>query len=1123
MRFCRRHCALEMSSLSKELVFLILQFCNEEGFNQTAHMLERECGFYFDMGYCEEMMLSANWDGAERYISSFTKVDDNRYSTKIYFEIRKQKFFEVLDRKERAKALDILITELKVFERGNEDLYKEMARLLTLDDMREHESLSSYGDTKSARETVTLEVKKLIEANPIFEGKLKFPTVRSQRLRRLINQSLNWQHVLCKEPSSNPQVKTLFVDHVCPSDIVSFVESIDSNLNPSQATSSSVVTCSPNRSPCLSTMTECAFRLETARHDTTTQIARDCLEDSDISSKDFGGLDEVVSPTSDPGQSSCLVPSMLANMPTVVALTLTEESCPTSMDFHPVKPTILLVGTSVGDVGLWDVAHGKKLLLRNFRVWDIGSCSMTFKAALMKDPSVSVNQIMWSPDGSLFGVAYSKHIVQLYSYSEGDNIHQQFEIDAHLGSVNDLAFSSPRDQLLLVTCGDDKTIKVWDVITGNRKFTFKGHDAPVYSICSHAKENIAFLFSTAVDGKIKAWLYDTLGARMNYDAPGLGCTRMAYTANGERLFSCGTNKDGKSFLVEWNVCQGSVKRTYKGLKSCPASVVQFGTIKNQLLAAGDDHVIKFWDMDKKELLSTIDAGGELPVAPRIRFNKDSTLLAVVANGNRIKILASDYGLHLLQKTEEHYLDASRELSETLTKLVLDPNSTGGIAESDDGLHLLQKTGEHSVDASREISETLLGKLILDPNSTGVKAEAAEIDIPKNGNPKVIEDVISLIAEASSKVEIWNLYEFDSPSQCQSLKLPSQIKANGISRLTYTHSGNAILALASNAIHLLWKWPRNEFNSNGKATTKVQPQLWQPSSGLQVMSNDLTGSVSEEAVPCFALSKNNSYLLSASGGVISLFNMLSYKTMATMMSPPPAATCLAFYPEDNNIVAIGMDDAAILIYNVRTNEVKATLVGHTERVTGLAFSQTLNVLISSGPDVQLFVWNADPWRIARCTFLRVPPGKELELESDTQIQIHRDQLHFLVVHRANLSIYGVENLKCVSQWNITGASSPISHATFSCDGQMVYASFMDGTLAIFDDLLKLQRRIHPPAYLLASISSTVYPVVVAAHPQKATQFAVGLANGEVYVLEPPESEGKWGNWPLGSAENKSDNI
>lgn len=37
----------------------------------------------------------------------------------------------------------------------------------------------------------------------------------------------------------------------------------------------------------------------------------------------------------------------------------------------------------------------------------------------------------------------------------------------------------------------------------------------------------------------------------------------------------------------------------------------------------------------------------------------------------------------------------------------------------------------------------------------------------------------------------------------------------ISRLIYTNSGNAILALASNAIHLLWKWQRSDRNSSGK--------------------------------------------------------------------------------------------------------------------------------------------------------------------------------------------------------------------------------------------------------------------------------------------------------------------
>lgn len=43
-------------------------------------------------------------------------------------------------------------------------------------------------------------------------------------------------------------------------------------------------------------------------------------------------------------------------------------------------------------------------------------------------------------------------------------------------------------------------------------------------------------------------------------------------------------------------------------------------------------------------------------------------------------------------------------------------------------------------------------------------------------------------------------------------------------------------------------------------------------------------------------------------------------MKTFMPPPPAATFLAFHPEDNNIVAIGMDDSTIQIYNVRTDEV-----------------------------------------------------------------------------------------------------------------------------------------------------------------------------------------------------------
>ncbi|RWW87316.1 hypothetical protein BHE74_00003866, partial [Ensete ventricosum] len=129
-----------MSSLSRELVFLILQFLDEEKFKETVHklvsLLEQESGFYFNMKYFEDEVHNGNWDNVERYLSGFTKVDDNRYSMKIFFEIRKQKYLEALDKHDRSKAVEILVKDLKVFASFNEELFKEITQLLTLENFR---------------------------------------------------------------------------------------------------------------------------------------------------------------------------------------------------------------------------------------------------------------------------------------------------------------------------------------------------------------------------------------------------------------------------------------------------------------------------------------------------------------------------------------------------------------------------------------------------------------------------------------------------------------------------------------------------------------------------------------------------------------------------------------------------------------------------------------------------------------------------------------------------------------------------------------------------------------------------------------------------------------------------
>ncbi|KAM1998250.1 hypothetical protein EV2_005771 [Malus domestica] len=134
---------------------------------------------------------------------------------------------------------------------------------------------------------------------------------------------------------------------------------------------------------------------------------------------------------------------------------------------------------------------------------------MMLKATLIKDPCVSVKRILWSPM-----VLYLELHIQLYAYFGGNEIHQHLDIDAHAGSVNDLAFCNPAIQLCALPCG---------------------HDAPVHSVCPHNKENVHFFFSTSVSGKIKAWLLDNMGYRVDYDAPGHSSTTMAYGADGKRL------------------------------------------------------------------------------------------------------------------------------------------------------------------------------------------------------------------------------------------------------------------------------------------------------------------------------------------------------------------------------------------------------------------------------------------------------------------------------------------------------------------------------------------------------------------------------------------------------------
>ncbi|XP_074312655.1 topless-related protein 4-like isoform X2 [Silene latifolia] len=1047
------------SSSTKELVLWILQCLDEAKCEETLHKLEKESGLYFNMKYFEDLVTNGEWEEVEAYLSGFTKLEDNVHSRKMFYVIREQKYLEALDRGEHSKATDILVKDLKVFSKYDEKLFEDKTMLLTSDKYRENKDLLTYGDFKSARAIVLKKLKELIETHPVFEGKLQFPSFQKSTLKRLYNEGLYSearQHQERNNPMPDYATKTSFGASRAPSFVINpssaFMPWAHAPYRPSQPAPRGFVyrrpppvphqffSAGPSHYTGFGAPTN-AVTLKPPRTITDNR-ATHFLQGNEVNNMPVNIL-----PMMHPGARQTQTSYISEELPKTVVANLSQGSSIKSMEFHPLQDSLLLVGTNIGDISIWEVGSKELLVQRKFEVWNLSQCPFPLEISLTSGNTASVNRVIWSLDGELFGVAYSKHIVHIYKYLGGTELRNHLEIDAHAGNVSDLAFTILDKQLCIITCGDDKTIKVWGATSGSKLLTFEGHEAPVHSVCPYHRDNYQFLFSASVDGKIKAWVYDQRDPRADYNAPRFSSTRMYFSSDKTRLFSCGTNKERQSFIVEWDQILGYIKRSYIGLGNTSTDAIQFDTTRNKFLAAGDESVIKIWDMDNVNLLRTIDAEGGLPASPCIRFNKEGTLLAVSTADNGIKVLASTNNVR----------------------------------------HV------HSIASHMDSSGAAPGSLI------------------KNGDNQGITDVTFTIENSKT----WRRSVINDSSQLCALRLADHTLPVRITRLMYLTSGDALLALTNNANHKLWKWQSNDCNATRKATSDVAPQLMMLPNGV-LMTNDTERLNPEDFASCFVLSKNNGYLMSTSGGEISIISMRTFKTLATFMPPPPTATSLAYHPRDINIFAIGMDDSTIQIYNVRLKKVTSELKGHEKRVTGLAFSNVLNVLVSSSANLQICIWSIDVWEKKATLFLKMPIGRTLNFNAPTRVQFLPDQVHLLAVHETQvaISIVPTPGMKKPHIWRwFHPKRADITDAACSCDSKSVFVSSADGSVSVLDaSTLMLRCIINQSAYLPSNSSNRPFPVALAAHPSEPNQFALGLSDGWIHVLEPLESKAKRGTLP-----------
>jgi WD40 repeat protein len=161
-------------------------------------------------------------------------------------------------------------------------------------------------------------------------------------------------------------------------------------------------------------------------------------------------------------------------------------------------------------------------------------------------------QLAFSHDGSLLAVA--PHDVEIYEVPSGKLLRKMK--GQHDFPVFTLAFQ-PSGKLL-ATAGEDATIKLWNVATGDEVRTLQGHVWGVRSIAFSPDGK--FLASGSGDMTVRLWEVATGETVATLRGHNDGVRNVAYHPSGARLASA----DDDNKIILWDVATGQEALTLDG-------------------------------------------------------------------------------------------------------------------------------------------------------------------------------------------------------------------------------------------------------------------------------------------------------------------------------------------------------------------------------------------------------------------------------------------------------------------------------------------------------------------------------------------------------------------------------
>jgi WD40 repeat protein/serine/threonine protein kinase len=290
---------------------------------------------------------------------------------------------------------------------------------------------------------------------------------------------------------------------------------------------------------------------------------------------------------------------------------------------HPASRTLTGHTSTV-----WSLAvHPRERVLASvgdttLRIWDMASG----REVLRVDHPGSVLGVAFSPKGDRLATSDIKGVIRIWDAVAGTKL---FSFDEHRSIVPKIAFS-PDGKLLASAGRGDGTVKLWELERRRLIRTDSSHKGAVF--CVAFSPDGKLLASGGVDRSIR--IREAATGQRRYDLEGHDSTvlHLAFSPDGTTLASAGM--DGTVRL--WDVRTGRPCQPVSTLQKEPnAFCVAFSPDGKLLAAGGDDQKVTLWDTARYKVVRIIR--GHRRAVMDVAFSRDGKTLVSAGDVNPIML------------------------------------------------------------------------------------------------------------------------------------------------------------------------------------------------------------------------------------------------------------------------------------------------------------------------------------------------------------------------------------------------------------------------------------------------------------------------------------------------------